>query len=527
MTTARKNGACGVAKGVATPIRPVADQLCGAGTPTDVKGSGPWSWSCLGEGGGETVSCSAPLLPPGYYVAPMGSDANPGTLNAPFATLPRAQKAMQASSTIKTTYVRAGTYHPTAITHSNCFWGNAAGASVSLDSRDSGETWSYYPPDGYGSAVLDGGSTVGNSGGKGGNGTGCGFGAYGASDLTIVGLEFENYLYAALFASDASHAVFQDNIVHETTAAAWGVGGVALARVPNSVVDHNYMYNLAYPGVSIGTDASLVGGNSNDVVSNNVILNSCTWPAVAGFGNDQNGGDCSAIYFIDSNPTQSTNVSAVKNYVRDVNVTSESMGDAEGRLANGIYLDNGTGNMTLSGNVITGHKVGCFFIHGGNDNTLEDNICDLSDVSYQNIVTYQQNKTDYAMTGNTFRHNIVVSSSSAPGRGFLGLGKPPHAMTIRDNNYYNYVGASVSSEGTGGAGSDTNPTIDNPLLRCWGAQLSSTSPTFEAPVDFPAQGASWDTRGFWGPPTWTMTESGTAPSWPLTSGDSVTCSSKR
>ncbi|MGB6026025.1 MAG: hypothetical protein WBG40_12585, partial [Candidatus Sulfotelmatobacter sp.] len=50
----------------------------------------------------------------GFYVAPNGNDNNPGTLAQPFATLGKAQSAMRASSSIKTTYIRAGLYKPLA-----------------------------------------------------------------------------------------------------------------------------------------------------------------------------------------------------------------------------------------------------------------------------------------------------------------------------------------------------------------------------------------------------------------------------
>jgi hypothetical protein len=55
--------------------------------------------------GGMTV----PIVP-AFYVATNGNDSNYGSLASPFATLGRAQTAMQGSSSIKTTYVRAGSY---------------------------------------------------------------------------------------------------------------------------------------------------------------------------------------------------------------------------------------------------------------------------------------------------------------------------------------------------------------------------------------------------------------------------------
>jgi hypothetical protein len=88
-----------------------------------------------------------------YYVAPNGSNSNPGTFAAPFATFGKAQSAMRASS-IKTTYVRAGTYFPTGFDV-----GGGDTAIVKLTSADSGQTWSYYPFDGIASAIIDGGSS--------------------------------------------------------------------------------------------------------------------------------------------------------------------------------------------------------------------------------------------------------------------------------------------------------------------------------------------------------------------------------
>jgi hypothetical protein len=240
-------------------------------------------------------------LATGYYVATNGNDNNPGTISEPFATLHRAQKAMRNTS-IKTTYIRKGTYKPPAGIGCN----NGRGASVYLASSDNSETWSFYPPDGYNSAIIDGQSTVGNSGGSGGNGTGCAFSGSTVSHITIVGLQFENYLYSAFSVDHGSYLNFTDNVVHNLTAAAWSAGAVVTNCAPGTLVKNNYMYNLAYAGMELLAGQSCPAGISNVVVSGNVIENSCTWPAVYGFGNDQNGGDCGAVYLIGT--SSSTNV---------------------------------------------------------------------------------------------------------------------------------------------------------------------------------------------------------------------------
>ena len=72
-----------------------------------------------------------------------GSDSNAETLDAPLASLGKCQTAMQ-NSTVKTCYIRVGTYTPAA-TGTGCY----GAVALILGNSDVGETWSYYPPDGY------------------------------------------------------------------------------------------------------------------------------------------------------------------------------------------------------------------------------------------------------------------------------------------------------------------------------------------------------------------------------------------
>jgi sugar lactone lactonase YvrE len=54
------NGVCGAANGQAIGSGPTQpSDLCSAGAPSAVAGSGPWTWSCAGLYGGTTASCSA------------------------------------------------------------------------------------------------------------------------------------------------------------------------------------------------------------------------------------------------------------------------------------------------------------------------------------------------------------------------------------------------------------------------------------------------------------------------------------
>ena len=54
------DGACGTSHGQTLTVAPQAN-LCVSGTPSSVSGSGPWSWSCSGQYGGRSASCSASI----------------------------------------------------------------------------------------------------------------------------------------------------------------------------------------------------------------------------------------------------------------------------------------------------------------------------------------------------------------------------------------------------------------------------------------------------------------------------------
>jgi hypothetical protein len=413
-------------------------------------------------------------------------------------------------SSIKTTYVRAGTYKP--VTGDGC--NNGGGASVYLTVTDNGETWSYYPPDGYNTAILDGQSTVGNSGGSGGNGTGCGFSTDTASDITIIGLQFENYLYAAFSGDVGNNVKFLDNVIHNTTAADWGAGAISSICTPGIEVKNNYLYDLAYAGIVLTAGSSCPDGISNDVISGNVVLNSCTWPAVHGFGNDQNGGDCGSIYLHDGT-SSSTNMQIVNNYIRDINTSSKGAGDygydgTNGCCADGIYTDTGTSHVAIKGNVIAGMISTCVQMNDPVDNAITGNICDLaSDSDYQSIAIYGRGSVwPKSMTGNTFEHNIVISAGSGTGYGYLGGTQTPDPMTITDNAYYNYVGSSMKNTGNEYIGSDADPVYENPQITGWVYSIATDSPVFRSPVSFPG------IEGGWGPPGFAIPHTGTAPSCP-------------
>jgi hypothetical protein len=327
----------------------------------------------------------------------------------------------------------------------------------------------------------------------------CGFAASGASNLTFIGLQLQRFQYSAIYANASPNLSVKDNTIHDLSVAVYNVGGIALHASSGASVENNYIHDVAYLGIG-----AWGAGMSNTTVSGNVVLSSCGATAQPG-GNDMDGGDCGAIYLWDGVTHASTNIAVTNNYVRDVNVSSNGAGDYTGCCATGLYLDDGMSNVTVSGNVVTGTKSQCFVIHGGNDDTFKDNLCDLDDSTYERIMTYQWDALKLPMSGNVIEDNVIVSSAATGGTGYSDDGTPT-APTIKNNAYYNYAGTMVVS--SGGNGSDANPTYENPGIACWDPSLPASSPVYAAPVSFVKL------AGGWGPPGFVLPQTGTAPSWP-------------
>lgn len=102
------NGACGAANGTTVSVAPAAN-FCSAGTASAVLGSGPWTWSCAGSGGGTNAACSAASTASTAgnctrYVSPSGS------LNghSAYTTIRAGVNALNAGDVL---CVATGTYH--------------------------------------------------------------------------------------------------------------------------------------------------------------------------------------------------------------------------------------------------------------------------------------------------------------------------------------------------------------------------------------------------------------------------------
>jgi hypothetical protein len=546
---------------IAATFTPVSAGTRTASLVVSATGGGTYTVALSGAGVTPTVSA--------FYVATNGSDSNPGTLAAPFATLGKCQTAMRNSGTIKTCYIRAGTYNGSGVgyntvTITTYFSVNAA---LYLTSADNGETWSYYPPDGADTAIFDG-----NSGTVASNpnpttacpqnviGTGVQYGAYvdGTSNVIIDGLQFQGFCFSAMtyhWGNDSiggcyptfsiaqgTGNIFRNNIVHDIFSATSRcqndfIGGtVAINSSGGNTVSHNSVYNVTGMGIALGGNPGGVGTTSNATIDHNYVYHACAYYH-----------DCGGIY--EGKDTSASNVQVLYNYITTMGDPTKECNPTTlaaltpGTCVHGFYNDDGMAGVTRKGNIVTGEHGsdgGDFFMNGGNisgglaGNTDTGDISDIGPTgtatSYSASVWTINNTTGTGAI--SWKNNIIIANSASCVTGFsAGCALNPNgaSATIGPNDYWNYgSGGNTWLNSAATSGGDTTPNnvdaFGNATTRCpsangfqnvnsWAYFIPSGNAVFGSPVNFPAQPAGWGTPGFWGPVGYVLPHNGQGPSY--------------
>lgn len=417
-----------------------------------------------------------------FYVATNGSDNNPGTLDAPFASLGKAQTAMRASNgTISITYIRAGSY--TLPFLRNCAGGNTT-CGLDLNELDNGETWSYYPPDGVDSASFNARSTTS------GNGIFVAMEVDNTQNVTINGLSIHNFRYAAIASGGGTVGLtIENNLLFDgfyIPGSASSPGAFTCYGCQNTTISHNVVHDIAAFGVN---NTNVNGDISGFLVTGNVLYNTCTQVA-----------DCGSIYAQDLQAV-ATNIKITNNYIRDGN-TNAPLGTG---LGSAIYADDCLSNVIATANVLTGRNgSNTVLTHGGNNVRFIANLTDLS-TYMQSIAAYQvsdgQGCSAGTMSGNQYSNSIIIGAGGGGGYALLS-GTPQDVPVITGNAYWPDGGSPIASAADF---ADTKPVTENPLVLCWDDYIVSGSPVYKAPVNFrPLVGG-------WGPPGYRIPETGSPP----------------
>jgi hypothetical protein len=409
-----------------------------------------------------------------YVAATGGSPTNPGTSALPFDTLTTLQTALRASSS-KVGCLKAGSGGSYDL----------AKTLVLEAGMDDGETWESDPAGGVDSAVVDGGGTLS-----------CLI-ETDANDITIDGLTLRHTLDNLTCHDDGKTSLSNLTITNNDigfNAAGKGSGGFPPCLMANGAkgvtVAHNYVHDCASEG--IGLFAYQTGLVLDDVVvDGNFVVRAV-----------QEVMDGGAIYIMVHNGYVPSNIKVTNNFVRDY-------GTSTVENAHGIYLDESTNHVVVSGNVIgaptvgSGGSTGCL-IADGYDNQFIGNICDLgtTGVAWSGVWWYPK-RAPFTPANNVYSGNIVVSRFSGDqetnayqvmGPSFVQINSPSTDPSISDNMYHNYGGGQVRTDGNHVG--DTSPRLEDPLCSGNLYALAASSPALSAPMNFQPIVGGWGPPGF-------------------------------
>lgn len=224
--------------------------------------------------------------------------------------------------------------------------------------------------------------------------------------------------------------VITHNHVHHSGRIHKYVAGVQLdsrpeemAQAPGNLVAHNHIHDMPRNGIFAFMHQ---GGN---VYEHNRIERIM-------LETDDGGG----IHIATSNTEVAPSILR-HNLIRDVYGAKIGRdGKAQRRLGFGLYLDNATSNCTLTSNVVARTSYGAAFLHGGQNNVVENNIL-VGDVVQQTFVSNYNEE----MEGNVIRRNIMVSTTPEAQAMRLNM-LTPETLAECDHNLYWAGGEAVEVE---------------------------------------------------------------------------------
>lgn len=376
-----------------------------------------------------------------YYVAPSGNDSNNGSYEQPFATLSRAQQAME-SSPVRTTQVDDGTYYLSNALHltssdNGMSFIAAAGQKPVL----TGSGGSLVTLDGTSNVTLQG-LTFQNTGSNQGA-----VYVVNASWNNVVGNLFANNNNAVVLDASAHNLIAGNEIDKSRT------GGVVIGSGSSSnTVDSNRIDGTSLIGTGTGSAGVILTGGTGNTVSHNQIQNTAgagiallNWDA-----GSQNLGDT-----ITGNVIVNANSASGASDSGGIYMLGRSGGDTGTQITNNfvslasqptngnsvdVYLDDLSSGVTVQNNILEEGNF-AFQIHGGHNITISNNILDMRTMSAPNIgAALIQSADGGSMYNDVVSRNIVYSTATSAPTVWVTYGG---TASISNNLYYNSNGQSM------------------------------------------------------------------------------------
>jgi hypothetical protein len=433
-------------------------------------------------------------LPAGYIVAANGSDSNAGTRASPYASMTHCRDVMKSGN--KYCYFRGGTYTNWPNDGSGCTRSTIVAVMLHLGSSENGETYSYYPYDGLNTAIFDDQATNMNSGHS-----QFGMCLQSAQNVTVIGLEFDNFAGAGLFDYTCNAPGGNNKFLYNKLVNSYGQqedvsGNPGAIWLDSYVAGDQVMGNLIVHAHSMGiVDEDVVcltsHGMDNTVIQYNMVIDACN----AYF-------DCGSIYINDQEPGFNCGTTCLSVNIKvDNNYILQSGGQCE-------YSDDDASNISWTHNIAIacGHAAYSYhgMIHGGMNLTHQYELIDLigssSGQSTGNPAASFLQDSNFCglgrictgMSGNHWNRNIYIcrSGDQPCGNGWTvdGGHNPPNAADVSNNQYWNYQqqnggvsGVNDSCQGGGNScvgNSDQNPHGGDPKITGLAACIDPSSPVY-------------------------------------------------
>jgi len=378
-----------------------------------------------GDAGPPTAACTKLPTPGGavYYVSPTGGGSG--------ATAGSPTTISGANQTNATLLLEAGTYSVTS----------QIGVA-------SGTTWMPAPGVSLGSVVFDGGND---------GSLNIPIMVYGTSNVTFYGLTFQHMgatwdpntttnQLAAIVVQDSANILFDSLSFYDIRE----VAAVQFNADENVTASHNAFDTISNRSLSSYTVD--FGQSCGTYCNKNITFSYNTTTRAVQYGTDV------GAYYMDDR-THSATGDVINN-----NIASGFKAPVPGSASQQvvcIYLDDDQSNALVENNICFG-GTGNYYAtlwHGGDHNTVTNNIFDLTGDSTQIIGLYQDigtSNTNFGMSNNVFSHNIVLTNSGAS-LWETCCGLPVTLPTLSDNLYWpNYAST--------GPIVDPSATVANPLL---------------------------------------------------------------
>lgn len=418
-----------------------------------------------------------------YFIAPTGSDSNNGTTRStPFLTLTKAQSSMQTAGS--------------AAQKVACLMSGSGGSynistPLTISTSDNGEIWQFDPNSGVNTAVLDGGNTshIFNLNTN-------------IQNFKINGIKMQNVSCAAIItpsnSSTGNNVIIENNDIGHVVQSGPTCAAVVINNIKNVQYKNNYIHDTS------GNGLDLRAYNAGDSIDGGLITGNVILRAISGGYTDQG-----SIYtnMIGSKNTGG-HVTISNNFIRDWGSQTVSGGNGN---EEGIYLDDMSSNVTVTGNIIgpplflpTNNINGAFLVNDDGNasynaaNTIKNNIIDLGTSSEVFVGVI-------GGSNNVLSNNLILFNFTGGLHTFHNGGNTNAVYqydsttnTIANNGYTQFAsGGSVFTNGN--IISDSSPHTYTPSqLGCSGYlyTLAASSPVLAPPVALPVPAGGWGPPGF-------------------------------